>query len=95
MKKTNEALLKKRNKLLEKIVTKAYFIKGSMTKITRNGKKTDSYYLTYKNENQKTCTKYITQKESKQALAGIANMKKIKKLIDEVSELNIEILKNN
>lgn len=88
-----KALLNKKSELLNSIKNHGDFIKGSVTRIYRNGKLISGYNLTSKNENQKTVTKYISKKQLSQAQRGIKEMKKVRKLIEKISQLNLEILK--
>ena len=53
----------------------------------------DFYHLTYKDETQKTHTKYIPGELVKEVKNRIKKMNKINKLINRISKLNIEALK--
>jgi len=84
IKKNREQLIKKREALLNKIRFHIDFIKGSLTKITRNKNNINGYHLTSKNANQKTVTKYISIKESVSVRKGIKNMKKVREIIKQI-----------
>ncbi len=91
-----DQLLKKRLKLFNEIKRNLDFIKGSITKVTRKNKNIGEFYhLTYKDSTQKTQTKYIPIRLLKKIQSGIQKMNKIKKLINEISKINIEILKQD
>lgn len=91
MKKKKEVLIQKRQKLLKEIERHGDFIKANVRRITKVGIPTFGYHLTYKDENQKTHSKYVSQKNIKQVEKGVENMRIVKKLINTISELNIEI----
>ena len=96
MKNKKEYLLKKRTKLLEIIIKEADFIKGSLTKVVRKDagrSSTECFHLTYKDEDQKTYTKYIPKKFETLVRENIKKMDKVRKIIDEISKINIEIIK--
>lgn len=93
MREKKKELLKKRDTLLKQIEQHGNFIKGTVTRISRKGIPISGYNLTSKDENQKTMTKYISEKQLKLAQRGIKNMEKVKKLIGKISQLNMEILK--
>ncbi len=86
-------LFKKRLGLFYEIKMNLDFIKGSITKVIRKNKNTGEFYhLTYKDNKQKTQTKYISAELIKKARSRIQKMNKIKKIINEISKINIEIL---
>ena len=93
MKNEKKELLKKRDELLDQIEKHGDFIKGSISRISRNGVPINGYNMTSKNRDQKTVTKYISEKQLKSAQKSIKNMEKVKNLIDKISRLNMEILK--
>ena len=84
-------LIQKRQKLLKEIEVRGDFIKANVRRITKAGELTSGYHLTYKDETQKTHSKYVSQKNIKQIEKGIENMKRVKKLVSAISELNVEI----
>ena len=89
-----ERLIKKRNNLLRDVEENLDFIKGSITKVSRKNRIIgDFYHLTYKDEIQKTHTKYIPGGLVKEVKNRIKKMNKINKLINKISKLNIEALK--
>ena len=90
-----EKLIKKRMSLIKKIEKYGNFIKGSVSRISKNGVSASGYYLTMKDKNQKTITKYISEKELRAVEKSINNMKKVRELIEEISLLNIKILKSD
>lgn len=93
MKKNNKQLIKKREDLLNKMRFHIDFIKGSLTKITRNKNNINGYHLTSKNANQKTVTKYISIKESASVRKGIKSMKKVREIIEQICVINLDLLK--
>lgn len=89
-----ETLLKRRFRKMEKIKKNLDFIKGSISKVSRENKAAGEFYhLTYKDEKQKTHTKYIPANLVKEVKKGIRKMEKVRKLINEISIINIELLK--
>jgi hypothetical protein len=88
-----DILLKKKSKMLDRLMKNSDFAKGSLIKVQRRGKEGNSYHLTYKDENQKTRTKYISEHERHKAEKAIRSMKKVNALINEISKINIELLK--
>ena len=96
MSRVKNQLIKKRMKLVNEIEFNLDFIKGSLTKVSRRNKIIGEFYhLTYKDELQKTHTKYISIKLVRKVKKGIKKMEKIRKLISEISTINIEILKED
>lgn len=86
-------LLQKRQALLKKIECYSGCIKGSLTKVSRGGKPTGACHLTYKDEKQKTHTKSIAKKDLKLVEKKINDMVKIRRVINQISRLNIDLLK--
>jgi hypothetical protein len=87
-----ESLLKKRTKLLSAILEHQDFLKGSISRVKKN-REVDAYYLTYKDKEQKTHTKYINHQQYYDVKNKIEKMIKVKKIIEAVSEINLELLK--
>jgi len=87
-----ESLLKKKAKLLSAILEHQDFLKGNISKVKKN-REVDAYYLTYKDKEQKTHTKYINQQQYSDVKDKIAKMIKVKKIIEAVCEINLELLK--
>jgi len=89
-----DTLLKRRFKKMKKIERNLDFIKGSISKVSRENKSAGEFYhLTYKDEKQKTHTKYIPSDLVKEVKKGIRKMEQVRKLINEISIINIELLK--
>jgi len=81
-------------KKLKKIEKNLDFIKGSISKVSRKNKITGEFYhLTYKDEKQKTHTKYIPANLVEEVKKRIRKMEQIRKIINEISIINIEQLK--
>lgn len=92
--KEKEKLERKKARLFKELEQNQGFIKGSLSIIARKKKSyITAYYLTYKDANQKTHTKYISISEFKKAKYGIKQMNKVKEIINEISKINIELLK--
>lgn len=89
-----DKLLQRRLKLFKKIEKNLDFIKGSLSRVSRKNKIVGEFYhLTYKDEFQKTHTRYISAGSLEKVRKGIRKMEKIRKLINEISIINIEQLK--
>jgi hypothetical protein len=98
-----EKLLKKQKKLLAEINCMEGILKGSISTlcgtcnrancICKNKKNNKSYRLTYKDRNQKTKTIYVQKQNLKKVKSMILNFEKNRKIIDEIIEININILR--
>jgi adenine-specific DNA methylase len=89
-----DTLLQRRFRKMEKIKKNLDFIKGSISKVSRENKAAGEFYhLTYKDEKQKTHTKYIPANLVKEVKKGIRKMEQVRKIINEISIINIELLK--
>jgi hypothetical protein len=96
-------LLRKREDLLLRIAQCSDFLRGSITSacstcnrvncICKGRPKGRAYRLTYKDKRQKTRTVYISRIQLSEARRMIANYTKMRKLIDELFEINIAIFK--
>jgi hypothetical protein len=91
MAETKNLLIQKRQKLLKEIEGRGDFIKANVRAITKAGQPTSGYHLTYKDDNQKTRSKYVSKNQIKKIERAIKNMKRVKELLNKISELNIEI----
>ncbi|MCK4544521.1 hypothetical protein KAU43_03215 [candidate division WOR-3 bacterium] len=89
-----DTLIQRRFRKMERIERNLDFIKGSISKVSRENKAAGEFYhLTYKDEKQKTHTKYIPADLVKEVKKGIRKMEQVRKLINEISIINIELLK--
>jgi len=98
-----KALLKKRDTLLRRIAGCSEFLRGSITNVCSTcnratcicaGKPTGrAYRLTYKDASQKTRTIYLSRTQLPKARKLLANYAKLRKLNEELLELNIAIFK--
>jgi RNA-splicing ligase RtcB len=96
--------LKKHKALAEKLAQYPDFVRGSITSVcstcNRAGciceKKSSrkAYRLTYKDTQQKTRTVYVRKEQLPRMKTMIANYARVRKLIDEMVEVNIEIFKS-
>jgi hypothetical protein len=94
MSKKKDILFQIKLKKLNEIKKNLDFIKGSISKVSRKNKVSGEFYhLTYKDEKQKTHTKYIPVNLIEEVKSGIRKMERIRKLINEISIINIERLK--
>jgi len=92
--KEKEKLLRKKAALLKELQRNQDFIKGSLSSIKKKNKSgSPAYYLTYKDENQKTHTKYIKTAQFNEARSSIKQMKRVREIINEISKVNIDLLK--
>ena len=90
-----DVLTKRRDRKLSEILKYSDFIKGSLHEVRRKGKTENSFHLTYKDENQKTHTRYISMKDLKKAEKALDYMKKVNHIISDISEINLDLLKLN
>lgn len=98
-----KALIKKRETLLRRIADCSEFLRGSITSVCSTcnragcictGKPTGrAYRLTYKDAAQKTRTVYLSRSQLPKARSLLANYSKIRKLNEELLEINIAIFK--
>ncbi len=96
-------LLQKRELLMHQIEGCSGFLRGSITSvcstcnrakcICSEKSKGKAYRLTYKDANQKSHTVYIPQKHLSKAQEMVENYSKIRKLIDELQNINVAIFK--
>jgi hypothetical protein len=97
-------LEKKRNALTKKLIQHPDFIRGSITSvcstcnrahcICRRESSLRAYRLTYKDAMQKTRTVYVRRENLPDIRKMIANYARLRKLIEQIVETNIEIFKN-
>jgi hypothetical protein len=95
--------VKKRNELLNKLAQFPEFVRGSITSVcsTCNRarciclKKSSlmAYRLTYKDSNQKTRSVYVKKDQLPRMRKMIANYARLRKLIEKLVEVNIEVFK--
>lgn len=98
-----KALLRKRETLLRKIVNCSEFMRGSITSVCSTCNRATcicagkppgrAYRLTYKDAGQKTRTVYISRAQLPKARRMLANYSKVRKLNEELFEINIAIFK--
>lgn len=96
-------LLQKKEKLLQRIIDRSEFLRGSITSVCSTcnrascicaGRPTGrAYRLTYKDKQQKTITVYISRTQLPEARRMITNYSKVRDLMDKLFEINIAILK--
>ena len=96
-------LLNRRNELLREFEKCSDFVRGSINSVCAKcnrarcicDKKTSrrAYRLTYKNSEQKTRIVYIPQSKLPKIRKMIANYSKLRKIIDQLIEINIKIFK--
>jgi len=95
---------KKRNNLLRKLAQFPEFVRGSITSVcsTCNRarciclKKSSrrAYRLTYKDSRQKTQIVYVNRDQVPRMQKMIANYARLRKLIEQLVEANIDLFKN-
>ena len=98
-----KTLIKKRDVLLRKIEHCSDFLRGSIASVCStcnrvncicNGKATGpAFRLTYKNADQKTRTVYIPKAQLPKAKKMLSNYKEMRKLTEQLLEMNIAIFK--
>jgi len=89
-----ESLLKKREKKFNELIKYGGFIKGTISPVRKKGSEGPEYYhLTYKDQQQKTHTKYIPIRLLEQAQKAIDHHKRVNDIINEISEINLALLK--
>ena len=94
---------KKREALAEKLAQYPDFVRGSITSvcstcnrarcICRKKSSRKAYRLTYKDRQQKTRTVYVRQDQLPRIRKMIANYARVRKLIEQLVEANIEVFK--
>lgn len=94
---------KKRNALLKKLSESPEFVRGSITNVCSTcnrancicSKKSSrrAYRLTYKDSQQKTRIVYVNRENLPRMRKMIANYAKLRKLIEQLIEANIEVFK--
>ena len=94
---------KKRKLLVEKLAQHQDFVRGSITSVCSTcnrarcicRKKTArrAYRLTYKDTQQKTRTVYVHREQLPRIRKMIANYARVRKLIEQLVETNIELFK--
>lgn len=99
-----EALLQKKETLLQGIISCSDYLRGSITSVCSTcnrancictGKpKGRAYRLTYKDKQQKTKTVYISGERLPEAERMLSNYREMRKLLEVLFETNIAILKN-
>jgi len=94
---------KKRNTLVERLAQYPDFVRGSITSVCSTcnrarcicPKKSSrrAYRLTYKDSQQKTRIVYVRRDQLPRIRKMIANYARVRKLIEQLVEINIEIFK--
>ena len=94
---------KKRNTLVERLAQYPDFVRGSITNVCSTcnrarcicPKKSSrrAYRLTYKDSQQKTRIVYVRRDQLSRIRKMIANYARVRKLIEQLVEINIEIFK--
>jgi hypothetical protein len=97
------ALRRKRSTLLRRLGDCSEFLRGSITSVCSTCNRAacicvdktrkKAYRLTYKTVEQKTRTVYISQSQLPNARRMLANYAKMRKLTEELLEVNIAIFK--
>ncbi len=97
------ALRRKRSTLLRRLGDCSEFLRGSITSVCSTCNRAacicvdktrkKAYRLTYKTVGQKTRTVYISQSQLLNARRMLANYAKMRKLTEELLEINIAIFK--
>ncbi len=95
--------VKKRNELLKKLAQFPEFVRGSITSVCSTcnrarcicSKKSSrmAYRLTYKDSQQKTRIVYVKRDQLQKMRKMIANYARLRKLIEQLVEVNIEAFK--
>jgi len=92
--KGQETLLKERLQRLRELGGLSDFIVGSITEVRRAGQLMGgNCHLTYKNNEQKTVTRYVAKNQVAQVRRKIKKTIRVWKIISEISKINIELLK--
>ena len=95
--------VKKRNDLLKKLAQFPEFVRGSITSVCSTcnrarcicSKKSSrmAYRLTYKDSQQKTRSVYVKKDQLPKMRKMVANYARLRKLIEQLVEVNIEAFK--
>jgi len=95
--------IRKRDALAEKLTMYPEFVRGSITSvcstcnrarcICRKKSSRMAYRLTYKDAQQKTRTVYVRREQLPRIRKMIANYARVRKLIEQLVETNIEVFK--
>jgi hypothetical protein len=98
-----KALDHKKESLLRRIADCSEFLRGSITSVCSTCNRTNcictgrptgrAYRLTYKDKQQKTRTVYISHAQLSEARRMVSNYSKMRKLMEQLFETNIAILK--
>lgn len=98
-----KALLLKKEMLLQRIIDRSEFLRGSITSVCSTCNRANcictrrptgrAYRLTYKDRQQKTRTVYISHTQLGEARKMLTNYRKMRELMDKLFETNIAILK--
>jgi hypothetical protein len=92
MPKEKQKLERKIDIEIQKLVHLRNILKGSVNKV-RNASGTEIHQLTYKGEKNITRTVYLRKEKLAETKKMILNYQKTKKIIDNLIELNIMLLK--
>jgi hypothetical protein len=92
MQKEKQKLERKIDIEIQKLVHLRNILKGSVNKV-RNASGTEIHQLTYKGEKNITRTVYLRKEKLAETKKMILNYQKTKKIIDNLIELNIMLLK--
>lgn len=95
--------IRKRDALAEKLAMYPEFVRGSITSVCstcnrarcvcRKKSSRRAYRLTYKDREQKTRTVYVRPDQLSRIRKMIANYARLRKLVDQLVEANIEVFK--
>jgi len=95
--------VKKRNNLLNKLAQFPEFVRGSITSVCStcnrarciclNKSSLVAYRLTYKDSQQKTRSVYVKKNQLPRMQKMIANYARLRELIEQLVEANIEVFK--
>lgn len=95
--------IRKRDALAEKLAMCPEFVRGSITSVCSTCNRARcicprtssriAYRLTYKDREQKTRTVYVRADELPRIRKMIANYARVRKLLDQLVEANIEVFK--
>lgn len=96
-------MIKRKNKLLKNLELNSNFAKGSLNSVCAKCNRSKcicevkysrkAYRLTYKNSQQKTKIVYIPEHKIPEIKKMIANYSKVRKVMEELIEVNLEIFK--
>ncbi|MCK5806542.1 MAG: hypothetical protein KAI66_27175 [Lentisphaeria bacterium] len=98
-------LIRKREALVKKLAEYPDFARGSITSvcstcnrarcICRKTSSRRAYRLTYKDRHQKTRTVYVRREQLPRIRKMIANFALVRKIIEQLVEVNIEVFKED